>query len=199
MKAALISLKDEDPTADNYETAFFSERKNMPRPFAPSHETLAKVLKPVGRKALALDLGLSVSSIDKMCEEPRSDSNPDGSGQRNFLDEYFIAVNLLRQGDCAKGGAHDLAKWTAFVSGGFFTPNPQFTGIPEADFCGVVNAVMKDTAELIERLRTGYFSPGQPHVFTKAQRRDIHAQVDSARSSLILVDEFVRMHKAEER
>lgn len=167
------------------------------RPFSPSFVLLGKAFKGI-HKSWAYTFGRSVFSMYKMTEEPRSDANPEASGQRNYLDEAYLSAHCLRE----EGHLEDInevARWLAHVHGGFFTPYFEPTGIADADFCKVVNNLIKSMAMIIEGLRFNYFVDGQPRSFTKAQRIEIHKQVNEVMAAAVTIHDFIRLHKAEEK
>ncbi len=167
----------------------------MIRPFRPSWELLGIAFKGI-HKALALAFGYrGVSSVDKMMEEPPSDDNPGGCGQRNFPDEYHIAVHELR----AEGRlpeVRELARWTSHVSGGFFTPYFEPSGIDDSDFCVVVNQLLSSMSAAFEEFRQDYFNEHTFRTFDREERRHIYAKLDDLMGKCLQAREFVRRHTA---
>ncbi len=165
------------------------------KPFSPPYVTLARAFKGI-RKVFAANLNLSPSSVDKMMEEPRSDMNPDGSGQRNFLDEFFIAVYSLREAG-RPDAVHDLGRWAAHVSGGFFTPHFEPSNLADNDFCRILNGILATMNLTIDELRRGYFEDGETGSFTRAERAAIYKKLDGLMSQALIARKFVHAHKAE--
>lgn len=166
------------------------------RPFHPSFQTLARAFKGI-RKVFAINLNLSPSSVDKMMEEPRNDVNPDGSGQRNFLDEFHIACYSLRETD-RPGAAHDLGRWAAHVADGFFTPHREFSGFLPADACGLINDLLKNTNATTEQIRKSVFTSSGKRTFTKEERAELYRTFEEGMGVYLAAREYVRTHKAEE-
>lgn len=165
-------------------------------PYHPSYSRLSTAFKGI-RKLFAYTLGCSVSLVDKMCERPPSDEYPDGSGARNFLDSFHLACHTLRQED-REEQAHELARWTSHVAGGFFTPHFEHTGIPENDFIRLINTNLACATRTVDELRRAYFEDGTPHTFTKEQRARLYRQLEDAMGELLKAREFIRTHKAED-
>lgn len=168
----------------------------MTHPFVPSYAQLAKCFKGI-HKNLAFALGYSgVSSVDKMCEKPPSDDNPDGCGSRNFLDTFQLALNTLREVG-REEEIHELCRWTSHIGGGFYTPYFEPSGIHDNDFCRIINGILASTNNSIEELRLDYFDEGAPRAFSKEERLRIYRQLDDLMGRALQTRAFVDSHKAD--
>ena len=168
----------------------------LTRPFKRSFLLLAESFKG-GRKVLSAYFGLSQSSVDKMMEEPRSDENPDGSGQRNYLDESYLSVCALHEMGRVEE-IHAQGRWLAHIHGGFFTPHFEPSNLADNDFCRILNGILSTMNLTIDELRRGYFEDGEAGSFTRMERAEIYRKLDGLMSQALIARKFVHAHKAEE-
>jgi len=151
----------------------------------PSYQLLAQVLGAVGRKALSYSLGYrDRASIDKWCEEPPSDSNPDGSGARNPLDTVRHIIILCKQG-CRPQDAHDVARWVCNTADGFFTPYPAKRDLTDGDVVACLNADFKEFSEYVEAVRGGWFGKDSPRRFTLGEIAKIRREADDLMAAIV--------------
>jgi hypothetical protein len=80
--------------------------------FMESHEVLRKVFDQVSPKALAAELGISLSLVYKWAEKP----NQDGTGNRNPLDRLVTIMELSQD--------EMIVEWLCQRAGGCFLRNP---------------------------------------------------------------------------
>ncbi len=170
----------------------------MPKivPFCRSFSLLARCFKGI-TKQWAYYFGLKAVSMHKMCEEPPSDLNPDGSGQRNYLDEAFLSAHCLRE-ELRQEEVYEIARWLAHAHGGFFTPHREFSGILPSDACGLINDLLKNTNSTTEQIRKSVFTDSGKRTFTKVERAALYRTFEDGMGVLLAAREYVRTHKAEE-
>jgi hypothetical protein len=77
-----------------------------------SHEVLREAFEKTSPKAVAAELGLSLSLIYKWAERQAED----GSGSRNPLDRLLKVVEVT--------GDPGIVEWLCLKCGGYFVPNP---------------------------------------------------------------------------
>ena len=95
-----------------------------------SHEVLRRAFSKTSPKAVAADLGISLSLVYKWAEK----QSEDGSGSRNPLDRLLKIVEL--SGDLA------VIEWLCQQTGGYFVRNPQ-------SYCEKGYQVLPATNEII--------------------------------------------------
>ena len=78
-----------------------------------SHEVLRRAFAKTSPKAVAADLGISLSLVYKWAEK----QSDDGSGSRNPLDRLMKIVEL--------SGDLGVVEWLCQQTGGYFVRNPQ--------------------------------------------------------------------------
>lgn len=77
-----------------------------------SHEVLRKVFEKVSPKAIAAELGISLSLVYKWAEKP----SVDGTGSRNPLDRIATLMELSQD--------ESIVEWLCQQAGGCFLRNP---------------------------------------------------------------------------
>jgi hypothetical protein len=101
-----------------------------------SSEVLRQAMSERGAKAVAAELGVSLSLVYKWCE-PRGDGPRDEqSGTRNPLDRVVELARVT--------GAPSLVPWICEKTGGFFVSNP-----PSANAASVEEGVVKNTQKML--------------------------------------------------
>ena len=78
-----------------------------------SHEVLRRAFAKTSPKAVAADLGISLSLVYKWAEK----QSDDGSGSRNPLDRLMKIVEL--------SGDLSVIEWLCQQTGGYFVRNPK--------------------------------------------------------------------------
>ncbi len=81
-----------------------------------SHEVLRRALRKTSPKAVAADLGVSLSLVYKWAEKPADD----GSGSRNPLDRVLQIMEL--------SGDTGIVDWLCRQQGGHFVKDPDVSG-----------------------------------------------------------------------
>jgi hypothetical protein len=77
-----------------------------------SHEVLRRAFQKTSPKAVASELGISLSLVYKWAEK----QSDDGSGSRNPLDRLMKVIEL--------SGDPGIIEWLCQQNGGYFVPNP---------------------------------------------------------------------------
>ncbi len=77
-----------------------------------SHEVLRHAFQKTSPKAVASELGISLSLVYKWAEK----QSDDGSGSRNPLDRLMKVIEL--------SGDPGIIEWLCQQNGGYFVPNP---------------------------------------------------------------------------
>ena len=95
-----------------------------------SHEVLRRALRKTSPKAVASDLGVSLSLVYKWAEKP----SEDGSGSRNPLDRLLQIIDL--------SGDTGITEWLCRQQGGHFVKDPDVSGVQ-------VDHVLPATQEII--------------------------------------------------
>jgi hypothetical protein len=137
------------PTLRNLEAGIFYKRLNLNMPQGPhcglragagfchrpameSHEVLKRALQKTTPKAVAADLGVSLSLVYKWTEKP----DDDGTGSRNPLDRLLQIIQL--------SGDTGIIDWLCRRQGGHFVRDPDLNGQR-------VDHVLPATQEIIGR------------------------------------------------
>jgi hypothetical protein len=81
-----------------------------------SHEVLKRALRKTTPKAVAADLGVSLSLVYKWAEKP----SDEGSGSRNPLDRLLQIIDL--------SGDNGIVEWLCLRQGGHFVKDPDVSG-----------------------------------------------------------------------
>lgn len=97
-----------------------------------SHEVLRNAFAKTSPKAVAADLGISLSLVYKWAEK----QSEDGSGSRNPLDRLLKIIEL--------SGDPGIIEWLCQQNGGYFVRNPK-------SFCEKGYQVLPATNEIISQ------------------------------------------------
>lgn len=81
-----------------------------------SHEVLQRAMRKTTPKAIAADLGVSLSLVYKWAEKP----NESGAGSRNPLDRLLRIIELTRD--------DEILQWLCRQQGGQFVSDPDLGG-----------------------------------------------------------------------
>ena len=84
--------------------------------FMESHEVLRKALQKTSPKAVAADLGVSLSLVYRWTEKPKED----GSGSKNPLDRLLQIIELSED--------TGIVEWLCREQGGAFVRDPDVSG-----------------------------------------------------------------------
>jgi hypothetical protein len=110
-------------TGDFIRPCFSSVHCGLPSPGAlwqfpgmESHDVLKRALRKTTPKAVAAELGVSLSLVYKWAEKPADDS----TGSRNPLDRMLQIIRL--------SGDSDIVDWLCQKQGGHFVKDPDVSG-----------------------------------------------------------------------
>lgn len=138
-----------------------------------SHEVLRRALRKTSPKAVAAELGVSLSLVYKWAEKPVDDS----SGSRNPLDRLLQIINL--------SGDSGILDWLCQKQGGHFVEDPDVSGHQ-------IDHVLPATQEIIGQfsdLLTRISKAATDHSVTAEEADDIRLCWDKLKS---YVEAFVR-------
>ncbi|BCX49015.1 hypothetical protein HAHE_29230 [Haloferula helveola] len=107
-----------------------------------SHEVLRQAFSKTSPKAVAADLGVSLSLVYKWAEK----QSEDGSGSRNPLDRLMKIVEL--SGDCK------IVEWLCQQSGGYFVRNPESSCEQGYEVLPATNEIVGQFSGLLQRIST---------------------------------------------
>ena len=116
-----------------------------------SHEVLRQALKKTSPKAVAADLGVSLSLVYKWAEKPTEDQ-----GGKNPLDRLLQIIEL--------SGDHGIIEWLCQRQGGCFVKDPDLSGEK-------ISHVLPATQEII-----GQFSNLLQKISDAAEDQSVSAQ-----------------------
>lgn len=142
-----------------------------------SHEVLREALKKTSPKAVAADLGVSLSLVYKWAEKP----SEDGSGNRNPLDRLLQIIEL--------SGDTGILEWLCRHQGGTFVKDPAIGG-------GKVDHVLHATQEIVSQfsdMLSGIADAAQDHSVTPDEAEKIRRCWDRLKS---YAESFVRACEA---
>lgn len=131
-----------------------------------SHEVLRRALRKTSPKAVAAELGISLSLVYKWAEKP----SDDGSGSRNPLDRLQKVIDL--------SGDAGIVEWLCRQNGGHFVRDPE---IGEND----IQHVLPATQEIISQfsdLLSQISDAAVDHSITKEEAKDIREIWDKLKS-----------------
>jgi hypothetical protein len=138
-----------------------------------SHEVLKRALQKTTPKAVAADLGVSLSLVYKWTEKPEDD----GTGSRNPLDRLLQIIDL--------SGDTGIIDWLCRRQGGHFVRDPDLSGEQ-------VDHVLPATQEIIGKfsaLLVRISEAANDHSVTKKEADEIRECWDELKS---YAEAFVR-------
>jgi hypothetical protein len=142
-----------------------------------SHEVLRRALRKTSPKAVAADLGVSLSLVYKWAEKP----SEDGSGSRNPLDRLLQIIEL--------SGDTGIVEWLCREQGGHFIKDPDVNGHR-------VEHILPATQEIIcqfSDLLTEISDAAEDHSVTPTEADEIRQCWDKLKS---YAEAFVRSCEA---
>lgn len=146
-------------------------------PFMESHEVLKEALKKTSPKAVAADLGVSLSLVYKWAEKPTEN----GSGSRNPLDRLLQIVELSED--------TGIIEWLCLQQGGSFVRDPEIHLREHGH-------VFERTQQIIGQFSTmlqGISTAVEDHSVTKAEADHVRQCWDKLKSE---AETFVRACEA---
>jgi hypothetical protein len=138
-----------------------------------SHDVLKRALQKTTPKAVAADLGVSLSLVYKWTEKPEDD----GTGSRNPLDRLLQIIDL--------SGDTGIIDWLCRRQGGHFVRDPDLSGEQ-------VDHVLPATQEIIGKFSTllvRISEAANDHSVTKKEASEIRECWDELKS---YAEAFVR-------
>jgi transcriptional regulator with XRE-family HTH domain len=138
-----------------------------------SHEVLRRALRKTSPKAVAADLGISLSLVYKWAEKPSEES----SGSKNPLDRLLQIIEL--------SGDTGIVEWLCRQQGGYFVKDPDVNGHD-------VEAILPATQEIIGKfsdLLTEISDAAEDHSVTTDEADEIRQVWDELKS---YAEAFVR-------
>lgn len=131
-----------------------------------SHEVLRNAFSKTSPKAVASDLGISLSLVYKWAEK----QSEDGSGSRNPLDRLLKIVEL----------SEDLriVEWICQQSGGYFVRNPKSSCQKGFQVLPATNEIVGQFSALLQQISTAALD----HSISKQEAREIRECWDKLKS-----------------
>jgi hypothetical protein len=105
-----------------------------------SHEIIRDAVDKTGPKAVAAELGLSLSLIYKWAQA----AEEDGSGSRNPLDRVLQLVEVTSD--------HSLIQWLCVRTGGYFVHNRHTENKDGYEVVPATNEIVQQFAELLREI-----------------------------------------------
>ena len=137
-----------------------------------SHEVLRNSFQKTSPKAIAAELGVSLSLVYKWAEK----QSEDGSGSRNPLDRILKVIEL--------SGDPGILEWLCRQSGGYFVQNPE-TGRFKKGILPATHEIIGQFSDLLSRISDAAVD----HSITPDEAADIRDGWDKLKS---LTESFVR-------
>ena len=131
-----------------------------------SHEVLRNAFSKTSPKAVASDLGISLSLVYKWAEK----QSDDGSGSRNPLDRLLKIVEL----------SEDLriVEWICQQTGGYFVRNPKSSCQKGFQVLPATNEIVGQFSVLLQQISTAALD----HSITKQEAKEIRECWDKLKS-----------------
>lgn len=105
-----------------------------------SHEVLRQAFSKTSPKAVAADLGVSLSLVYKWAEK----QSADGSGSRNPIDRLEKIIEL--------SGDTKIVEWLCQKSGGYFVRNPESSCEKGYEVLPATNEIVGQFSGLLQRI-----------------------------------------------
>lgn len=131
-----------------------------------SHEVLRKAFAKTSPKAVASDLGVSLSLVYKWAEKQAED----GSGSRNPLDRLLKIIEL--------SGDTTIVEWLCRKSGGYFVRNPESKCDQGYEVLPATNEIVGQFSSLLQRIA----SAALDHSITSDEASEIRECWDNLKS-----------------
>lgn len=130
-----------------------------------SHEVLRRAFENTSPKAIAAELGLSLSLVYKWAERP----SEDGSGSRNPLDRLLKIIELSED--------RRIIEWLCRRCGGYFVPNPAAQD-EDYDLLPVTQEIVAQFSEML----TDISKAAIDHSITMPEAAEIRESWDKLKS-----------------
>lgn len=138
-----------------------------------SHDVLRKALQKTSPKAVAADLGVSLSLVYKWTEKPSAD----GSGSKNPLDRLQQIIQL--------SGDTGIVDWLCREQGGSFVRDPDVSGHQIDHVLPATQEILGQFADLLNMISHAAID----HSVTRDEAVDIRQRWDKLKS---YTEAFVR-------
>jgi hypothetical protein len=138
-----------------------------------SHEVLRQALRKTTPKAVAAELGVSLSLVYKWAEKPMDDN----SGSRNPLDRLLQIIKL--------SGDNGIVDWLCQKQGGHFVKDPDVSGHQIDHVLPATQEIIGQFSDLLARITKA----ATDHSVTAEEADDIRQSWDKLKS---YVEAFVR-------
>lgn len=130
-----------------------------------SHEVLRRAFQKTSPKAVASELGISLSLVYKWAEK----QSEDGSGSRNPLDRLLKVMEL--------SGDERIIEWLCQQAGGYFVENPD-SKLRHKGILPATQEIIGQFSELLSRISTAAID----HSITQPEASDIREGWDKLKS-----------------
>ncbi len=131
-----------------------------------SHEVLRNAFAKTSPKAVASDLGISLSLVYKWAEK----QSEDGSGSRNPLDRLMKIIEL--------SGDLGIVEWLCQQNGGYFVRNPQSFCEKGFQVLPATNEIVGQFSVLLQQISTAALD----HSINKEEAKEIRECWDKLKS-----------------
>lgn len=138
-----------------------------------SHEVLRQALRKTSPKAVASDLGVSLSLVYKWTEKP----GDDGLGSKNPLDRLLQIIRL--------SGDNGIVEWLCREQGGSFVRDPDVSAHKIDHVLPATQEILGQFSDLLNRIS----SAAVDHSVTEDESVDIRQRWDRLKS---FAEAFVR-------
>lgn len=131
-----------------------------------SHEVLRNAFAKTSPKAVASDLGISLSLVYKWAEK----QSEDGSGSRNPLDRLMKIIEL--------SGDLRIVEWLCRETGGYFVRNPKSSCQKGFQVLPATNEIVGQFSALLQQISTAALD----HSISKTEAKEIRECWDKLKS-----------------
>lgn len=131
-----------------------------------SHEVLRNAFAKTSPKAVASDLGISLSLVYKWAEQ----QSEDGSGSRNPLDRLMKIIEL--------SGDLRIVEWLCQQTGGYFVRNPKSSCQKGFQVLPATNEIVGQFSVLLQQISTAALD----HSISKKEAKEIRECWDKLKS-----------------
>jgi hypothetical protein len=137
-----------------------------------SHEVLRRAFQKTSPKAVASELGISLSLVYKWAEK----QSDDGSGSRNPLDRLLKVIEL--------SGDEGIIEWLCQQNGGYFVSNPN-ARLAKKGILPATHVIIGQFSDLLSRISDA----AEDHSISPKEAKDIREVWDKLKS---YTESFVR-------
>lgn len=131
-----------------------------------SHEVLRQALQKTSPKAIAADLGVSLSLVYKWAEKPTEF----GAGSRNPLDRLLQIIDL--------SGDNGIVEWLCRQQGGCFVKDPDVRGHQIDHVLPATQEIIGQFSDLLNKISVA----AMDHSVTKDEASEIRQKWDKLKS-----------------